>query len=77
MKKIVFATLLLLSTSAFAQQSDPAFMQRAVTALQAQRNAALDGAAAQQARADGLQEELNKAQARIKELEAKSEPKKE
>jgi len=42
--------------------------------LQAQRNQALDAAAAQQARADGLADDLAKAQARIKELEQKQEP---
>lgn len=54
---------LLLASAAAAQQqpADPAFLQRALVALQAQRNQAMDSSAAQQARADGLAEELAKA----------------
>ncbi|MEI5710467.1 hypothetical protein WB401_46285, partial [Streptomyces brasiliscabiei] len=55
----------------FAEQPDPAFMQRAIAALQNQRNQALDAAAAAAAKAEGLSEDLVKAQARIKELEEK------
>lgn len=63
----------LIATPAFAQQqADPAFMLRAIPVLQAQRNAALDQAAAEKARADGLADDLAKAQARIKEMEPKS-----
>ena len=51
------------------QQPDVAFMQRAIVSLQTQRNNALDSAAASDAKAAGLTEELTKAQARIKELE--------
>lgn len=67
---------LLISTAAAAQQQppDPAFMARAAGALQQQRNQALDLVASLQARAEGLAEELAKANARIKEFEAK-EPK--
>lgn len=72
MKKIIAVAIFLAASPAFAeQQPDPAFLQRAITALQAQRNAALDQAAAHQARADGLADELAKAQAKIKELEPK------
>lgn len=74
MKKLALI-LALLPSVAFAQQPDPAFLQRAAAALQAQRNAALDQAAAQQARADGLADDLAKAQARIKELEPKKDDK--
>jgi hypothetical protein len=77
MKSTIFA-LLAASAAAFpiaalAQQqlTDPAFLQRALTAMQVQRNQAMDAAAGQQARADGLQEDLNKARAKIKELEPK------
>lgn len=57
-------------------QNDAAFLGRAIQALQAQRNQALDAVVVQQARADGLAEELAQAQAKIKDLEAKAEPKK-
>lgn len=73
MKKIICAAVLAIAVAApaAAQQQDAAFLTRAIGALSAQRNQALDSAAAQQARADGLQEELFKAQERIKELEKK------
>jgi hypothetical protein len=74
---IVVIAILALASAASAQQApDPAFLQRAVTAIQTQRNQALDVAAAQQARADGLADDLAKAQARIKELEPKSDAQK-
>lgn len=66
---ILISGLLTFSGCAMAQTPDPAFMQRAITALQTQRNAALDNAAVAEAKANGLQEELSKAQAKIKELE--------
>lgn len=75
MKKLAFLAVLLISPASAQDRADPAFMQRAMGALQAQRNAAMDQAAAQQARADGLADELAKAQARIKELEPKEEKK--
>ena len=74
-----FAIVLLVSVfsvPAFAQQPDPAFMQKAITALQAQRNQALDSAAVAEAKASGVSDELNNAKNRIKELEDKYEPKK-
>jgi hypothetical protein len=74
MKKLALV-FLLAAGPAFAQQADPAFLQRALGALQAQRNAALDQAAGQQARADGLQADLDKAHTRVKELEAKKDEK--
>jgi hypothetical protein len=70
MKKLI-VLLSLISSPAFAEQPDPAFMQRAIAALQNQRNQALDAAAAAAAKAEGLSEDLVKAQARIKELEEK------
>lgn len=61
--------LAVLASPAFAQQQpDPAFLQRALAAMQAQRNQAQDIAAEREAQ---LAVELAKAQARIKELEAK------
>jgi hypothetical protein len=68
--------LLLMVTPVFGQQLDPAFMQKAINALQTQRNEALDSAATAQARAAILADELAKAQERIKELEPKAEEKK-
>ncbi len=75
LRKILFLILALaISTSARAQQQpDPVVLQRAVAALQAQRNQALDSAAAAEVRAAGLADDLAKAQARIKELEPKPE----
>lgn len=65
--------LILLTTGpALAQQADPAFLQRAITAIQAQRNLALDAQAVAEARVAMQTEELTKAQARIKELEDKA-----
>jgi hypothetical protein len=61
----------LLIVPAYAQQPDVAFMQRAIVSLQTQRNNALDAAAASDAKLAGLTEDLTKAQAHIKELEAK------
>jgi hypothetical protein len=70
MKRLLVAAALLAASPALAQQqADPAFLNRALTALQAQRNAAMDQAAGEKARADGLADDLAKAQARIKELE--------
>lgn len=69
--------LVLIATPALAQQqpADPVFMQRAIQALQAQRNQAQDAQAIETARATGLSDDLAKAQARVKELEDKYEPK--
>lgn len=62
---------LLLTTPAAAQQQspDPAFMQRAIAALQTQRNQALDNEVAWKAQYEGIAAELAKANARIAELE--------
>lgn len=77
MKRTTIALgLSLLAVPAFAQQQvDPAMLQRALGAVQVQRNQAFDLAASWEARANGLAEELAKAQARIKELEPKPETK--
>lgn len=71
MFKKVLLILVLSTSSAFAQQPDPAFMQRAIAALQAQRNAALDAQAVSEAKVAGLTEDLNKANLRIKGFEDK------
>lgn len=62
---------LLISSPAFAQSADPAFLQRAITAVQTQRNLAMDAAAVAEAKVSTLTDDLAKAQAKIKELEAK------
>jgi hypothetical protein len=73
-KKIsVTIIALLIAAPAFAQGADPAFMQRAITVLQQQRNNALDAQAAAEAKASGLTEDLNKALAKIKELDKPAE----
>lgn len=79
LRKIIVVSALLAVSPAVAQQqqqpADPAFLQRALTAMQAQRNQAQDVAVISEAKAAGLAEELAKVQTRIKELEAKSEKK--
>lgn len=67
--------LLALTSSASAQQPDPIFLQKAITAVQTQRNLAMDAAAVAEAKAAQLSDDLAKAQARIKELEPKPEKK--
>lgn len=57
------------TVSATAQQADPVFLQRAITAVQTQRNMTLDAQAVCEARAVGLNEDLAKALTKIKELE--------
>lgn len=71
------AVACLLAASASAQQPDPAFMQKTIAALQAQRNEAMDWRAALEAKLSLVTDENAKLQARIKELEAtapKAEP---
>lgn len=75
MKKVA-VFLILFTSPVWAQQPDPAFLQRAIAALQTQRNAAMDAAAVAEAKVAAVTEERDKAQARVKELEAKSEEKK-
>jgi TolA-binding protein len=72
----VFFLWFALTTVVAAQQADPAFLQRAITAVQTQRNLAMDAQAVAEARVASLTDDLTKAQARIKELEAKIEEKK-
>lgn len=68
--------LLLLAAPALAQQTaDPAFLQKALQALQAQRNAALDGQAAAEARAALLTEEVDKLRKQVEDLKPKAETK--
>jgi hypothetical protein len=73
MKRLAILLLLAASPAFAQQQPDAQFLQRAIVALQTQRNQALDAAAGAEARAAGLADDLAKAQARIKELEQKQE----
>lgn len=77
MRLSVFIMLVaLISAPVFAQQPDPAFLQRAIAAVQIQRNLAMDAAAVAEAKAAILTDDLAKATVRLKELEAKVEEKK-
>lgn len=70
------ALLLVLSTApAFAQAPDPAFLQKAVNALQTQRNSAMDAQAVAEAKLQIVTDDLAKANAKIKELEEAAEKK--
>ncbi len=63
---------MLLMTVANAQQAlDTAALQRAIAALQAQRNQAMDVAVTLEMKAASLAADLAKAQAKVKELEEK------
>lgn len=64
--------LLALTAPASAEQPDSVFLQKAITAVQTQRNLAMDTAAVAEAKVAQLTEDLAKAQARIKELEDKA-----
>lgn len=80
-RKVVLVAALFAITPAFAQQqppaADPAILQRVLATTQAQRNQLLDALNVSDARIAATAEDLAKAQARIKELEAKpAEPKK-
>lgn len=79
-KKYGLLVGLLVSMPAYAQtppqQPDPAFMQRAIVALQTQRNNALDAQLVAEARLQGVTDELAKANAKLKELEDKKAPEK-
>lgn len=78
LRVFVLFSALLLSSVAFAQQQpDPAFLQKAIAALQIQRNQALDAYVVDEAKIATLNEEIAKANARIKELEPKPEAPKE
>jgi hypothetical protein len=61
MKLLVVALLLMILTSAFAQQPDPAFLQRVLTSLQSQRNQAMDNLAASEAKSAMATEQIGAA----------------
>ena len=62
----------LANSPTFADQPDPAFLQKALSAVQAQRNQAADVQAALEARLAIVSDDLSQAKKRIKELEDKS-----
>lgn len=68
----VIPLALMFATPSFAQQQpqlDPAFLQRAIAALEDQRNTALTNEVTWRARYEVLADQLAKANARITELE--------
>lgn len=73
---LVIALLFSTTTISLAQQADPAFLQKALGAMQSQRNQAMDALAVSEAKAQMAADQITKEQARIKELEDKYEPKK-
>ena len=76
MKSIAVAVALLLAIPALAQQPppDPAFMQKAIVALQVQRNAALDAQVVAEARAAQLSDEVAALKKQIEDAKPKAEP---
>ena len=74
MKKLLIVSTLFIPAVAYAQQPDATFLQHAVTALQSQRNAALDAQAVAEAKVAGLMDELAKANKQVKELNDKLNP---
>lgn len=78
MRYLIPTFLILAMGAASAQQPpqapDPAFMQKAMAALQQQRNEALDRAAGAEARLAVMADELQKAKIDLAQLKAKYEP---
>ncbi len=75
MKRLALVLTILGACPALAQQPpDPVFLQRALVAMQAQRNAAMDDVVALRAQLEMARDDLAKAQAQIKELDKKPEP---
>lgn len=73
MKKLAVFFLLVASPALAQQLPDVALLQRALAAMQSQRNQAMDIAAEREAQ---LMVELAKAQAKLKEIESKPAPEK-
>lgn len=61
--RIFAAAFILLASPAFAQQPDPAFLQKLIPSLEAQRNDAMNKAAVAEAKAAQLAEEVQKLKA--------------
>lgn len=76
MRLVILILALALPSVVLAQQQtvDVVFLQRALAAIEQQRNQALTAQAIAEAKIGGLSDELTKANAKIKELEAKETP---
>lgn len=72
LRYLIVIVAVAIASSSVAQTPDAAFLQRALGVLVSQRNQAMDEAAAQRARADGLADDLAKANAKINELRDKA-----
>lgn len=68
----LFAALAVSPAAAQQMQTDVMTLQRTIAVLEQQRNGAMNQAAMAETRAAAIQAELEKAQARIKELEPKT-----
>lgn len=71
MKKVLLFLVLLTSPALAQQNTDTAFLQKAIVSLQNQRNNALDALTVAEARVANTADDLNKANTKIKELEDK------
>jgi hypothetical protein len=72
MKKTIVALTLLISTPSLAQTApDVGFMQKVISALQAQRNSAMDAAATADVKAGTLQDQLTATNAELARVNAK------
>ena len=72
MIRLAAFALVLLTIPAFAQQADPIFLQKAINSLSGQRNVAMDQAAAFEAKAAMLTEEVAALKKQIEELKSKT-----
>jgi uncharacterized membrane protein len=72
LKKILIVALLSFPSIVFAQQVDPEFLQKAISSLQIQRNNALDAQVVSESKLATANEQLAKANQKIKELEDKT-----
>ena len=66
MKKLLVLFSMFAAAPALAQQSDPDFMAKAISSLQAQRNSALDAAAIAEAKAAQANEKVSKLEQQLK-----------
>ena len=73
-KALIFVAITFLPTAALAQTADPELIQKILPSLQAQRNNALDAVAVAEGRLALANDQLTKANAKIKELEDKLNP---
>lgn len=74
MKRLAILLALAATPALAQQQPDPAFLQKALAVLQAQRNAALDGQAAAEARAAMLADENAALKKQVEDSKKPAEP---